>query len=262
MSLIDTDWDFARLEELIEARGEQVIHETGISCTCRSGDYYASTIMKEGFPAGMRSTPFCKICEGEGWLYRNARVIKGLVTSVNPNKDRKLIESGYLLPGDSIFSPSLNAGVMNDLDKITFLFPVPLSDGQVIMRGAANMEDNATLDTGLSVGEDRLWYEADSCIWCEDENGVVYTPDVDFTLSGKRISWVNGPTVGTLYTIKYTGYVEWIAYSGPFARFDRNRNLGQRVVLRKKHVVLESGPDNTPTGRQAEEVSFTTRKKI
>lgn len=262
MSLRNADWNFSLMEEFIEARGERVIHETGVACTCRNGDYYASTINREGFPAS-RSTAFCTKCRGEGWVYRDAKIIKGIVTGVNPTKDRKLLESGYVTPGDAIFSPSIQTIVLHDFDKLTFMFAVPLSDGQVIMRGAATLDANAQLKNGVATNEDRLWYMPHSALWCEDEDGVVYQQGVDFSFKDKKIVWAGGPDTGKLYALKYSGYVEWIAYVSPMARFDRNRNIGQRVVLRKKHIAFEyGGPDDTPAGRENREVEFTSRTKV
>lgn len=263
MSLINVDWDFQKLEELIEARGEDVVAETAVACTCRNGDQYASTIEQEGKPASQRSLS-CPQCYGDGFIYRNARIARGLVTSVNPGRDRRLLEIGYAVPGDAVFSPSLRAGLITDFDKITFQFSEPLSEGQVIMRGAAHLEENATFVTDLDDNEDRLWYEAGGSIWCEDSDGVVYTENVDYKFVAKKLVWIgNKPRDGVLYTIKYLGYPEWICYATPMDRYDRNRNLGQRVLIRKKHVAFTTdSPLNIAAQRSEEASEFTTRTKI
>jgi len=207
----------------------------------------------------------CKSCQGDGLVFRNARIVHGLVTAVNPGKDKQLIEAGYLRPGDCVFSPSLSDyGTIADFDKVTMQFPVPLNDGTVIMRGAAHLDENAHIDTDLQPNEDRLWYLADCAIWCEDENGVAYTANEDYVFEGRKLRWVGkSPDVGTIYTVKYMGYPEWIVFVQPFQRFDNNRNLAPKVLLRKKHVaVLTGSKAATPAERTQEQAAFVTKVKI
>src|SRR5690606_7997847 len=196
------DWDFPRLDGFIQSRGDDVIVETGIACPCRNRDQYASLIERNGKPANQRILG-CKNCQGDGFIYRDARKVRGLLTAINPVKDLRLIESGFARPGDMTFSPELHAQQITDLDKITTLFPMSVSEGQVIMRGAAHMEDNAIFVTDLEKNEDRLWYEAVCAHWCEDINGVVYSQGADFEFEHRKIRWVgNRPDPGTLYTVK------------------------------------------------------------
>lgn len=259
----DLDWDFELLERLIQSRGDDVIHEKGIACPCRATDAYGSTILRENKPATQRKLD-CKQCGGVGWIYRDARVIKGLVTSVETGRNRNLLEMGYAVPGDCTFSPSLDVGQVSDFDRITLLYPAPINDGQVILRNAANLEDNAQLRLGLSADEDRLWYEPDCVDWCEDENGRVYKQDADFRIEGKTIKWVGqAPADGVFYTVKYNAYIEWIVYATPLTRFDRDRGLGQRVLLRKVHVAsINDYEFDTAEKRQNQELSFTTKTTI
>jgi len=263
MSFRNIDWDFGKLEELIEARGEEVIVETAVSCTCRNGDLYASMIEREGSPASYRRFN-CSKCQGDGWIYRNARLVLGLVTGVDPGKDKALIEGGYAIPGDAVFSPSLEESTIADFDKITLLFALPLNDGQVVMRGAAHLEENAHINTDLATDEDRLWYMADCNIWCEDEDGSVYTQDADFEFEDRKLRWIgNRPLVGKLYTIKYFGFPEWIVPNQPLQRYDRGRGLGSRVLLRKKHVAYQTGSKaDTPAKRQEAQRAFNTKVEI
>jgi hypothetical protein len=263
MSLLVVDFDFARLEELIEARGDTVILETAVACTCRNGDLHSALILREGKPANQRSLS-CPQCQGDGFLYRNARRVSGLITSLDPGRNRQLYEMGYAVPGDATFSPSLRAGVVTDFDKITFCTPAPTNEGQVIRRGGHTFEDNVQYVTDLETNEDRLWYRPSCAIWCEDSNGVVYSQGADFVFENKKIQWTgNQPDLGTLYTLKFTAYLEWVAYSTPFARVDRGRSLGQRVMIRKKHVTYTTdSPMDSPAYRSEMESDFTTRTKI
>lgn len=254
------DWDFANLEQLIVDRGDRVIHEKGISCPCRSQDAYGSTILRENKPSTQRKLD-CQQCGGIGWLYRDAGLIKGLITSVESGRNRKLIEAGYAIPGDCVFSPSLKFGQVHDFDRITMLYAAPVGDGQVLLRNAARLAENGLLNLGLSDAEDRLWYEADCVEWCEDEDGTVYTQSVDFRIDGKKIIWVGSkPADGKFYTIKYNAYLQWIIYATPLTRFDRDRKLGQRVLLRKVHVAeINDYKFDTAENRQEQEIAFTTK---
>lgn len=260
---MNIDWDFNNLEGLIQSRGDNVIHETGVACPCRAEDVYGSTILQENRPATRRRLD-CAQCGGSGWIYRNAQVIKGLVTSVEAGRSRQLIELGYAVPGDCVFSPSLNAVQVTDFDRITFQYAVPVNEGQVILRNAANLEDNAMLDLGLAANEDRLWYQADCVFWCEDEDGNVYQQGTDFTVEEKVLTWIGGrPRDGKFYTVKYNAYLEWIAYATPMTRFDVHRKLGQRVLLRKLHVAAQNDYEFDTVAKRAEqEASFTNKTTI
>lgn len=257
------DWDFPKLEELIEARGDRVVHEIGVACTCRREDSVASMTTKDNQPTTVRRIN-CMKCQGDGFIFRNARVINGLVSSVEAGPNRKLLEGGYAVAGDAVFSPSLNAGVFTDFDRITFCQPTPISDGQIIMRGAAHHNENQTLEFGVEVNEDRLWYQGACAIWCEDDDGVIYTQGTDFILEKRIIRWVgNQPNKGVFYTLKYTAYLEWIVYNTPLARVDNGRSLAQRVLIRKKHVAFHTGSfAGTPAERVEEQDRLTTRVKI
>jgi hypothetical protein len=263
MSLINVDWDFALLDELIEARGDDVVVETGVACTCRNQDLYASTILRHESPASFRRMN-CEKCQGDSFVYRNPRCVRGLLTGLDPGRNKALLESGYAIPGDSVFSPERHAEHIADFDKITLMVAQDLNEGQIIMRNAAHMEENAQIPTELTEDEDRLWYVADLSVWCEDEDGVIYAQDADFEFDSKKIRWIgNRPDEGKLYSVRYTGFPEWIVYSQPFLRVDRGRSLGRKVLLRKKHVHYNSGSQAaTPEERLVEAEAFTSGVKI
>ena len=263
MAFSRDDWDYSKLEELIEARGTDVIHEIGVACPCRSGDSLSSFIQREG-ELSSPSRIGCHRCQGEGILYRDAQLIRGLITGVETGRDRKLLEAGYALPGDAVFSPSLRVRELHDFDKVTFLHSETVHEGQVVLRNAANMPETAHLRLDVEDNEDLLQYQAHCGIWCEDIDGVVYTEGVDYLFDGKRIRWTgNRPDDGVLYTVKYEAYLEWIAYTSPFDRHDNFDKLGQRVMLRKKHVHFSTGSlADTVAKRTAEESELTTRIKI
>jgi len=171
---------------------------------------------------------------------------------------------GYAVPGDCVFSPSLRAREVQDFDKVTLGYAAPVSGGQIIMRNSANLNDNALRSLGLSNVEDRLWYQADCVTWCEDDEGVLYTNGVDFSIDGKTLTWGdNRPRDGQMYTIKYNAFLEWIVYASPMTRFDQGRTLGQRVLLRKVHIAAQNDFEfDTAAKRGDQEQSFTRTTKV
>lgn len=262
---IPGDWDFNLLEDFIQTRSDLVIWEKAIASPERNEDHYASQLLIEE-RRGNRPD-FNELRDGgTGWRYRDAQYVRGLVTGIEAGRNKQLLEMGYAIPGDCVFSPSMDIGPIGDFDKITFTVPTTVDEGQVIIRNAANMDTNATLSHDILPAEDRLWYMPAAPIWCEDVNGVVYTYGVDYTFDvrKKRIVWGSGraPLAGTSYTAKYTAYLEWIAYSTPFHRYDQGRSLGQRVLLRKHHVHNVRNFLDTPSKRHEEEVQFTTRTTV
>jgi hypothetical protein len=225
--------NFRMQDGLISNRGQVVVHEIGLSCTCRSGNWGEDVVGGSGRLA-------CGGCEN-GILYRKPFQIMGLISSISSN--RQLIETGFINPGDCVLSVSPNLEVPpSDFDKITFTWPENVSDGQVIIRGES-------IDTrlGLADNEDFLHYHGAQAIYCEDEYGREYKEGSDFYFKDKKIVWTNPPEDKTRYTIKYKAYLEWIVYDSPMSRRDRDIDLGFRVVLRKKHLVnLRDPVDESP----------------
>ena len=259
------DWDFPLMDQFVQDRGDQVILETAIACPfCRKGDATASFNEKNSTEATNLRSLNCNSCHGDGFIYRNAQLITGLLTQVNAG-NRQLLDVGLAFPGDCVFSPAFGAPDLHDMDKVTLCLTDVLNEGQVIQRNAAYLSNAKVRPTSLSPQEDRLWYPSDGCaVWCEDENNVVYDADVDFRLVDNKIIWIGKkPKDGVFYVLKYHYYPEWIVYASPLQRVDRGRDLKQRVVLRKKHVAFMNSTDKaTPTMRQAEQLALTGRVKI
>ena len=227
---------------LIQNRGADMLHEIGIACSkCRPNDVF------DGMSGDgkTRRLPDCDICT-DGWLFRSPLVVRWLATSIRQQKN--ILDAGIAQPGDMLFSPEppdTDCGQENRRysqdDKFTATWSQPLNDGQTIIRGAATMMGNKVLRTEIDVTEDRLWYEPESSLWCEDDKGVTYEQDIDFELGpGKVIRWIgNAPIQGQRYTIKYNAYFEWLAFAPPQERRDRdNRDLGPLIFLRKRHIAF------------------------
>lgn len=231
------DFTFPLQEGFINNRGESILHEVGLRCTCNTEDLHAGQTT-HGAHAHRRRRKFgCQVCGGEGYIFRRPRTIVALLTSVS--QTRQQIETGWAEPGDGILS--VKPGVqVSGMDRFTFMWPEVVPEGQVVIRGSAKVNDNLTRDTGLDTNEDLLWYNAVDAVFCEDENGLTYDAGADYILdTSKVIQWVgNKPDKGTSYTIKYKAYLEWFAFFPPDIRRDRDRDLGQRIGIRKKHVAL------------------------
>jgi len=247
------DWDFRNMSGLINNRGEDVIHEIGMRCTCNNEDLFAGQMEQTHVPRRRRILG-CSRCSSDGYIFRNPKKIVGLVTSIS--EDQVQTEGGWGVTGDCLLSThpgyTISAG-----DLITFTWAQPVPDGQVLVRGAASSSDNLERKTFLEENEDRLWYYAASSIWCEDEDGVVYGPG-SFQLDGSKIiRWGgNSPSKGKKYTIKYDAFLEWVVFQPPAIRRDQNRSLGDRVMLKKSHTVLTA---EDPRPRANEKVPFCTR---
>lgn len=242
---------------LINNRGVEMIHEIGVSCTCRGGDVYSST-QNDGSES--RQEPFCPRCGQDGWIYRNPRLVTGIITGIR--HQRNILDAGLFGPGDATFSPRPSDSSCGEdsvrigsFDKLTATWPEPVDDGQVIVRGAGSKARTQGIDTKLETNEDRLWYEPAQAIWCEDEFGNIYKEVSDFELGpGRIIRWIgNRPHEGSRYSIKYEAYFEWISWQPPGERVDRGgKNLGELVYLRKRHIkFVNSSPFATSEDKQS-----------
>lgn len=248
------DFTFSDHVGQINNRGETLIHEVGLRCPCNNEDTMAGQINRGDRVPRRRTTFRCSRCDGSGYIYRNAKKIVALITNIS--EDYQRTEAGWGVPGDAIMSVKPNY-VVSSGDLITFTWSQPLTEGQVIVRGAATLSDNTARKTQAEENEDRLHYNADKAIWCEDDDGKIYRPG-DFTLDGsKLIKWgANQPRKGLAYTLKYTAFLEWEAFVPPAVRRDRDRDLGTRVILKKRHIAT---PNEDPTIRQRDKVPFCAR---
>lgn len=238
-----------------------MLHEIAIACTCRNEDIY-SGLQNDG--KERRRDPHCPRCNGDGYLYRSPLVVTGL--AVNIRQQRNILDAGIAQPGDMTFSPKPEMGncsfpnrKISNYDKLTAMWPQTVDDGQTIVRGAATRDDNKNLKTFLLENEDRLWYEPAEAVWVEDDEGKTYREGVDFKLGpGKIVRWFgNKPYTGQRYTFKYTAYFEWIVFSPPQERRDRDsRDLGPVVMLRKRHIAF---PNDNPVGTAEDKIPLQTR---
>lgn len=215
-------------DRFIRMRGERVLHAIGMFCP------YGSE------PDPARHDVRCPHCGGYGIVWVDERPMIGIVTDVQAHKE--LLRSGVAMPGDAVFSPESKARPISDWDRIILPWPLPF-EGERLVRG-----DGPT---------DRLLYESAAfrgrkAIACFTSEPVIVDPNQtridqltsyfegqDFVLEGRTIRWLagKGPPVGTAYTLKYYARIEWIAFIPPVLRIERGQSLGQRVLLRRRHLI-------------------------
>jgi len=217
------DMNFEGIEGLIGNRGVQVIHEMSMPCAC------ITTSTTQGAVGSAK--PGCTICNGKGYTYDDAVRMDGLLA--NLTFTRNFVQLGWVKPGDLSFAPSLHARVVSDFDKITLTTPVPV-EPQIIVRGQESALTPRPAGQ-LADLEDLLLWEAgrEFALRIKDEDGKVYR-NTDHRCKGYKIIWTPGagPAVGKTYTIKYMAFMEYIAWTTPVQRWDRDRSIGQRVMLR------------------------------
>lgn len=202
------------IDQFTQDEGEEVLHSIGIRCYCQGAD---------GQP-----DPNCPDHENGGWLYLDEHTIVGLVTDISQR--RELMETGVFMPGDCVFSP-VSEYLISEGDKITFTWPLPYGQGDVLLRGEGDSE--------------ALYYSAVKGMVCLDQNKRFYKQDRDYQLQGNQIVWNwtgkpeagISPIAGLRYTFKYTALIEWIAFVPPITRISAGVDLGSKVMLRKKHLM-------------------------
>lgn len=213
MPLNATPHDLLAQRRLTQDHGEFVRHYRVLKCSCMSGP--------EDHP-----DPTCLVCGGSGRAYTAPTTIKGLIAGINAS-DKALLQSGLAMPGDMTFSPELYPGIrIHDYDVIRLRYGQAY-EGDVIRRG-----------------EDTLFYLPATIRNVErhdPETGTrtAYWQGIDFSLSGRLIVWASGagPAAGQSYSVAYDAYFDWVVYPGvTLARIARNISLGQRVLLRKRHL--------------------------
>lgn len=180
----------------------------------------------------------CAACGGLGYWYPNpAQTLAVILTEVK--QAFQLTEEGWAMPGTDLiagFAPAASLPAYGDLIWPTRWRQGEPFEGQRVVRGSGST--------------DALWYTAttvDYCATVDPTTGLatVYQPGVDFSVSGKTVTWLgttNQPPAGSLYTIRYNAQFEWVVYQPPQVRLERATSLGPQAILRKRHVVLANLP--------------------
>ncbi len=212
-----------RINEINRTYGDWVIWEQGLPCACRAA-------------TALRMSAGCPRCSGEGFVWVQPEKLKGILMPTH--SDRRLATMGWLTPSDLTFSTDVHHRI-GDFDRVTLTVPLP-AEPEVITRGQAFCEGVP----GLAPEEDRLSYQAVTPIYCatHDRPSEPFVHGDAFVFAGKAIRWLKPPPQGTVYVIRYEALTEWLAFSSPLETIDRGKHLGQRVLLRKRHLVNLAEP--------------------
>lgn len=198
---------------LVRREGEKIRHLVGLPCFC---------IDEHG-----NLSPSCREHDFSGHIYENERPIIALIGGMTNHKH--LLEAGIALPSDCVCSP-LTGDVVSVGDKVIFTWPEPFGEGEPLIRGAEDA--------------DRLIYEAVKAIYCVDEDRTYYKQGRDFRFVDKTIEWTwagkpaegKSPALGVKYSLKYSGYLEYIAFELPMERVSAGKDIGSKVLLRRLHL--------------------------
>ncbi len=210
--------DFA---EFFRRHAERVLWYQAVPCPC-------------GNQPGGPSNVNCVLCGGLGRFYPNPPgTTRAALTQV---RQQQVLEAiGEVFPGDLVADQPPGAVQFAPLDIIlpTWVRGEPY-EGDEISRGATST--------------DALTYRAQSVAFCGTVNRITgaitaYREGTDFSVSGKVITWLSGgnaPPFGMLYAIRYDAQFEWSPYLPGQVRYENGTNLGQRTILRKRHLVLRN----------------------
>lgn len=205
----------------------------------QGGQAYTVTVYKMA-PCPCGATPEspnninCAACGGTGFLYPTPpRETVALVSQIDLHTH--LMEQGLAQPGDLLLSTQPGAVHLDpfDLCLIRWGPGLPVT-GEVLVRG-----------TGAT---DHLPYRAVTVegAWTVDSaTGQIttYALDRDFTVTDHTVTWIGrAPAAGTSYTLRYSADFEWVVFDPPDQRLAFGVDLGQRVIVRKRFLVLPNAP--------------------
>lgn len=221
MPLNNSTFDPRLQNSLFDTAGDYVDWFPGRRCSC------TATLDAN------RGDSNCRVCRGLGYYYVTSSRILGLVTGINSQK--QLLESAIALPGDMVFSQRMmDPTPLTDMDMIRLTWDGQPFEGELIVRS------DGTTDT--------LLYPATTLISVAQSDPVsgivtVYTEGPDFThaTNGTQLVWTNTgliPAQASTYAVKYLAIFDWVVLTPPNQRYERGTPLGNRVLLRKKHIVL------------------------
>lgn len=182
------------------------------------------------------ANPACAACGGLGYFYpdplQTTRLVLTRITQQEVLRTEGLAQPGDLWADQPPGTPSLAPW---DLVLTTWTTGQPFQGVQLV-RG-----------TGTT---DTLPYRAAqvrACLQVNPQTGAVttYTEGVDFTVSGKTITWLgtaNQPAAGSVYSVRYNATYEWVVLPPGLVRIERGTDLGPRTILRKREYVLLNAP--------------------
>ena len=231
-------------DKLVRKRGDTVYIYQSHLCSCARKPFDSES----GFQGDThRARSFCPLCKGDGvWFESTPIKLRAVVTSVN--QERSLQQAGLAFPGDlMLVLPPLGrrSVVIKDYDMII----IP------------NRQWQAYRGEILYKGQDQTVHRIAlmrSIVWLRNGSEVVRpVAGVDYSIAsrlGRSIIWSDTdlvPPNGVAYTADYDAVFEWIAFTAPAMRIERNTDLGPKVILKKRHLLSPSNvsqPDASAPG--------------
>jgi|SRR6185437_1378435 len=176
----------------------------------------------------------CTVCNGVGLTYDNPLPVTGLITGIHNMKE--LLNSGEAYPGDCVFGLAPGQSqFISDWDMVRFPFEEPYN-GETRIRGEFG---------GLSDTLDYTVVRVFRVMRTDPTTNTIikFVNGVDYTIVGRTITWSANANISTgdVYSISATVNFDWITFVSPMQRYDNTQNLGQRCVLRKRHMVMPAG---------------------
>lgn len=212
MPINNSRHDVLAQRRLTRTHGEQVSLYRVTVCSCRGS-------------SGEHADPTCAVCGGSGRAYAAGVPVIGLVATIS-NQDKSLLQSGLAMPADMTFSPDVGIETtIHDYDVIRLGYGLP-HEGDVLTRG----------------GDEELSYlptQIQRVVRHDPVSGLTTEYPTGWTVSGRTITWApsTGPANGAHYTVVYLARFDWVVYPGvTLPRIKRGGYLGQRVLLRKRHL--------------------------
>lgn len=214
--------DIPQHNRLITRHGDKVIHYRGNICSCSpTGKLEEADIT-------------CRRCNGLGVFWNEPQVITAMITGLDSSRTGRLwLQNGIALPEDMTCATYPGyARRFRDYDKVipTWKFGFPYA-GEILQRGLKDTliyrpvgRIQRVAQTNPETGSETLW-----------------TQDIDYTLGGsesKDIDWISGhgPQLEDFYAVTYEPRFEFVAWAPPSPRWERGRDLGRQVLLRKVHL--------------------------
>jgi len=205
--------DIAQQSRLIRRHGENVIHYRGQICSCS-----ATGLLEE-------ANINCRKCNGLGVFWNEPQVITATIVGLDSHRmGRQWLQNGR--------APPARQREFKDYDKIIPTWPkgFPFS-GELLRRG---FKDTITY---MPIGR----IQRVSRVNPETGNETLWFQDVDYVMGGnenKEVVWNagKGPSLDDVYAVTYEPRFEFVCWAPPAPRWERGRNLGRQILLRKVHL--------------------------
>lgn len=208
--------------QFIRDHGERLTYYAALPCGCGST------------PDPARADVNCPLCGGSGRRYQDGKELRGIITDIH--REKSLLEAGIAHSGDCVLGLGPRERIIfADWDLVEMPFWVGGSAvwGDIIRRNPEGPDDF-------------LPHVVKTMQVCESVNPetnevTAYTLGTHFVVSGNTLSWIDGqpqPDPDTFYVVRYTALLQWVAFLPPSDRYDAGRSIGQKVLLRKRHIAL------------------------